>query len=130
MKILIGLRNRVYADYIGYCLRECGHEVRVVDGGMDIVHLLCSQKWDIAIIGTYVNYYNGLEILDKYRKYYYEITAKAQGETIPKTRIYIVNNFYDQMSSQQAKHLGAAGYFIVPQDTDIFLNQVLKKESL
>jgi hypothetical protein len=40
MKILIGFRNCVYADYIGYCLSMKGHEVKVVDSGMDIVHLL------------------------------------------------------------------------------------------
>lgn len=130
MKILIGFRNHVYADYIGYCLRTSGHEVTVVDGGMDIVHLLFTQEWDIAMIGIHVNYYNGLEILDKYRKYYHEIQMKAPGKVLPKTQIYIASGFYDRGSMQQAKDLGAADYFVVPQDTDDFLNRILKKDSL
>ncbi len=129
-KILIGLRNQVYADYIGYCLRMQGQDVKVVAGGMDIVHLLFSQNWDIAIIGIHVSYYNGLEILDKYRKYCHEMVKEAQGEVPVKTKIYIVSGFYDRVSLQQAKNLGAADCFVVPQDTDTFLNQVLKKESL
>lgn len=130
MKILIGFRNCVYADYIGYCLSMKGHEVKVVDSGMDIVHLLFFQNWDIAIIGAHVSYYNGLEILDKYRKYYHEKEMKARGNIAPKTRIYIANSFYDKESLRQAKNLGAVDYFVVPQDTDEFLNQVLKESSL
>ncbi len=51
-KILIGLRNQVYADYIAYCLSSFGYEVKVVDSGINILHLLFDEFWDIAIIGV------------------------------------------------------------------------------
>lgn len=129
-KILIGLRNRVYADYIGYCLRMQGQEVKVVDDGIDIVNMLFSKDWNIAIIGIHLSYYNGLEILEKYNKYYHEMIMKAQAEPPAKLRIFIASSVYDGTSIQQAKKLGAEDYFVMPQDTDEFLNHILKKDSL
>jgi CheY-like chemotaxis protein len=127
MKILIGLRNHVYADYIGYHLRSLGHEVKVVDDGKDIVNLLFSQDWNIVIIGIHVSYYNGLEILDRYQKYCHE-RLKVQVDFL-KAKIYIASSVYDQLSIQQAKTLGAVDYFVMPQDTDEVLNQILKKKA-
>ena len=129
-KILIGLRNRVYADYEGYCLRMQGQEVEVVDDGIDIIHLLFTRNWNIAIIGIHLGYYNGLEILQKYRRHYHEMVKDTNGEAPAKLKIFIASSVYDKLSIQQARSLGAKDYFVMPQDTDEFLNQVLKKSSL
>ena len=125
MRILIGLRNHIYADYIGYNLRLLGHEVIVVEGGSDIISLLFNQNWDIVIVGILVNYYNGLEILEKYQEYYHE-RLKKQSDFV-RAKIFIASSFYDKISMQQAMSLGAADYFVMPQDTDEFLNNILKK---
>lgn len=123
--MLIGLRNRVYANYIGYNLRLLGHEVMVVEGGSDIINLLFNQNWDVVIVGILVNYYNGLEILQKYQEYYHE-RLKKQNDFV-RAKIFIASSFYDKISMQQAMSLGAADYFVVPQDTEEFLNNILKK---
>lgn len=128
MKILIGLRNHVYADYIGYNLRLLGHDVKVVESGIDIIDLLFIQDWDIVIVGIHVSYYNGLEILDKYQKYCHD--RQTVQENFVKAKIFIASSFYDKQSIQQAKTLGAVDYFVMPQDTAEILNQILKKESL
>jgi Response regulator containing a CheY-like receiver domain and a GGDEF domain len=125
MNILIGLRNNVYADYLGYNLRLLGHDVNVVEDGLDIVDLLFSKDWDIVIVGILVSYYNGLEILERYQKYCDE-KLKDQSNFV-KAKIFIVSSFYDQVSMQQAKSLGAIDYFVVPLDTDELLNNILKK---
>ena len=125
MRILIGLRNHIYADYVGYNLRLLGHEVIVVEGGSDIISLLFNQNWDIVIVGILVNYYNGLEILEKYQEYYHE-RLKKQSDFI-RAKIFIASSFYDKISMQQAMSLGAADYFVMPQDTDEFLNNILNK---
>lgn len=125
MNILIGLRNNVYADYLGYNLRLLGHDVNVVEDGLDIVDLLFSKDWDIVIVGILVSYYNGLEILERYQKYFDE-KLKEQSNFV-KAKIFIVSSFYDQVSMQQAKSLGAIDYFVVPLDTDELLNNILKK---
>lgn len=125
MNILIGLRNNVYADYLGYNLRLLGHDVNVVEDGLDIVDLLFSKDWDIVIVGILVSYYNGLEILERYQKYFDE-KLKEQSNFV-KAKIFIVSSFYDQVSMQQAKSLGATDYFVVPQDTEELLNNILKK---
>lgn len=129
-RILIGLRNRVYADYIGYCLKMQGQEVEVVDDGIDIVNLLFSKDWNIAVIGIHLSYYNGLEILERYNKYFHEMTMKALDDPPARLRIFIASSVYDRMSILQAKKLGAENYFVMPQDTDVFLNDILKKDSL
>lgn len=125
MNILIGLRNNVYADYLGYNLRLLGHDVNVVEDGLDIVDLLFSKDWDIVIVGILVSYYNGLEILERYQKYFDE-KLKEQSNFV-KAKIFIVSSFYDQVSMQQAKSLGATDYFVVSQDTEELLNNILKK---
>lgn len=125
MRILIGLRNHIYADYIGYNLRLLGHEVIVVEGGSDIISLLFNQNWDVVIVGILVNYYNGLEILEKYQEYYHE-RLKKQSDFV-RAKIFIASSFYDKISMQKAMSLGAADYFVMPQDTDEFLNNILNK---
>ena len=125
MNILIGLRNTVYADYLGYNLRLLGHEVKVVENGLDIIELLFSKDWDIVIVGILVSYYNGLEILERYRKYCDE-KLKEQSDFV-KAKVFIGSSFYNQVSMQQAKSLGATDYFVVPQDTEELLNNILKK---
>lgn len=125
MNILIGLRNNVYADYLGYNLRLLGHEVKVVEDGIDIVDLLFSKDWDVVIVGILVSYYNGLEILERYRKYSDE-RLKEQSDFV-KAKIFICSSFYDKVSMLQAKSLGAADYFVVPLDTEELLNNILKK---
>lgn len=124
MKFLIGLRNHVYADYLAYNLRLLGHDVIVVVAGSDIINLLFKQKWDVVIIGILVNYYNGLEILEKYQKYYQE-RGENQSD-FARAKIYIASSFYDKISREQAMSLGAADYFVMPQDTDELLNNILK----
>ena len=125
MNILIGLRNTVYADYLGYNLRLLGHDVKVVENGLDITDLLFSKDWDIVIVGILVSYYNGLEILERYRKYCDE-KLKEQSDFV-KAKVFIGSSFYNQVSMQQAKSLGATDYFVVPQDTEELLNNILKK---
>lgn len=125
MKFLIGLRNNVYADYIGYNLRLLGHDVMVVEGGSDILDMLFRQNWDVVIVGILVNYYNGLEILDKYQKYCHE-RLKVEDDFV-RAKIFIASSFFDKISMQQAMSLGAADYFVMPQDTDELLNNILKK---
>lgn len=125
MNILIGLRNNVYADYLGYNLRLLGHDVKVLEDGIDIVDLLFSKDWDIVIVGILVSYYNGLEILERYQKYSDE-KLKEQSNFV-KAKFFIGSSFYDQVSMQQAKSLGATDYFVVPLDTDELLNNILKK---
>ena len=125
MKLLVGLRNHVYADFIAYNLRLLGCNAKVVEDGIGIVDLLFGQDWDIVIIGIHIGYYNGLEILNKYQKYSQE-RLETQDDFV-KAKIFIASSFYDKLSMQQAKTLGVADYFVMPQDTDELLYQILKK---
>lgn len=128
MKILIILHNRVYADYIGYRLKRQGHEVRMVNKKIEIIPLLLHQYWDIAIIGISVGYYNGLEILDLYNRHYDEYARKSEKEIPKKTKIYILSTIQDKRCMTNAKLLGAAGYFRVPQNTNVFLDHIIKND--
>ena len=128
MKLLVGLRNHVYADFIAYNLRLLGHDVKVVKDGLEIVNTLFAQKWDGAIIGIHVDYYNGLEILDKYQQYCLEKQKKQ--EDFVKAKIIIGSSFYDKLSLEQTMNLGAIDYFVVPMNTNDLLNKIQKIESL
>lgn len=126
MKVLIMLRNRVYADYIGYHMTKVANEVKVVDKSQEVIPLLLNQHWDIAIIGISVGYYNSLEILDLYNKHYEEYAKMSEKEIPKKTRIYILSTVQDKKCMTNAMLLGAAGYFKVPQNTNEFLDHIIK----
>jgi len=127
MRILIMLRNRVYADYIGYHMKKLANEVKIVNKGQEVLPLLVSQHWDIAILGV-SSFYNSLEILDLYNKHYKE-KAQISGEEIPKkTKIYILSTFQDKGYMTNAILLGAAGYFRIPQKTNEFIDHIIRND--
>lgn len=128
MKVLIMLRNRVYADYIGYHIKKIANEVTIVDKSQEVIPLLLHQHWDIAIIGISSGYYNGLEILDLYNKHCEEYSKMSKEEMPKKTKIYILSTVQDKKCMTNAMLLGAAGYFKVPQKTSELLDHIIRND--
>lgn len=124
MKVLVAMRNRPYAEYLSYKLKNEGNIVQIADDGLSALKLMKGQYWDIVLIGILLEYYSGLEVIAEYRKYC-KTLSEDEKEAHAKIKIMIITRVRSEQARKSARSLGISEYMELPLNTSILMKKIL-----
>lgn len=102
MKILVAEDDRNTAAFIQKGLGELGHNVVLVDDGVDAMHLILTEEIDVAILDRLLPRLDGLSIVRR---------ARAAGIEAPILLLTALGRIEDRVSGLEA---GADDYLVKP----------------
>ncbi|MCI1647063.1 MAG: response regulator [Bacteroides sp.] len=113
MKILLALDNNVYAEYISLRLKRKGHEVAIAPNGLVASDLLEKETWDKLIIGIVIEYFSGLEVIER-----------MDEDKRRSMQIIIVTRIRNEKLKRNAYALGVTDFLLLPLDTDALMAKI------
>jgi two-component system OmpR family response regulator len=102
VRILVAEDDTETAEFISGGLREMGHNVLLAQDGLDALHLLATEQFDVAILDRMLPQLDGVSIVRR---------ARAAGIEVPVLLLTALGRIEDRVSGLEA---GADDYLVKP----------------
>ncbi len=102
MKILIAEDDRETAEFIQHGLEELGHNSVIASTGVDALHLLSTEQFDVAVIDRMLPGLDGLSVVRR---------ARTAGIELPMLLLTALGRIEDRVTGLEA---GADDYLVKP----------------
>jgi len=102
VRILVAEDDRETAEFIGRGLRELGHNVLTIGDGIDALHLLSTEQFDVAVVDRMLPQLDGLSIVRR---------ARAAGIQVPVLILTALGRIEDRVTGLEA---GGDDYLVKP----------------
>lgn len=102
MRILIAEDDKETADFVRHGLKELGHNPVVASNGLDALHLLSTEQFDVAVIDRMLPRLDGLSVVRR---------ARTAGVELPVLLLTALGRIEDRVTGLEA---GADDYLVKP----------------
>ena len=125
MKILVALNSKTYSEYLSFRFKKMGDYALVVSDGLSALDALESEPWDVVFIAVALDYFNGLEVIERYYHFVETLAGdKEKHADFMKTRFIIVTRLRNEKVRKNALALGVSDYFQLPLKTSLLIDKV------